>query len=154
MPRSQYSGSGVARSALLCLAVLEFLLIENIVFGLSLGGESVLAMMAFILQLPHLVTLVSCVVVVFYHRRARGIITLLMIAYAVAFVCDILGVVTHAIFAYNASDSYDLRRHALFGFVVFLLVLVDALGAHFASGLRTCYADESANIESFRTPTP
>lgn len=154
MPRSQYSGSGVARSALLCLAVLEFVLIENIVFGLLLGGESALAMLAFVLQLPHLVTLVACVVVVFYHRRARGIATLLMVAYAVAFVCDILGVVAHAIFAYNANDSYDLRRHALFSSIIFLLVLVDALGAHFVSGLRTCYADESATIESFGTPTP
>lgn len=153
MPRSQYSGSGVARSALLALAVLEFLLVENIVLGLSLGGESILAMLAFILQLPHLVTLVACVVVVFYNRRARGIVTLLMIAYAVAFVCDILGVVVHAILAYNAGDSSDLRRHALFGSIIFLLVLVDALGAHFASGLRTCYADESAVVESFKTPT-
>lgn len=151
--RSQYSGSAAARSALLCLATLEFLLVENLIIGLSLGGESMFATLSFILQLPHLVTIVACVVIVWYNRRARALITMLLVAYVVAIVCDVLGVVAHAIFAYKATDAQDTRRHVLFCFVLFLLVLLDALGAHFADRLRDCYAEETANIESFKTAT-
>lgn len=150
MGRSLYSGAAAARSALAVLAIFDLILLENIV-TVTIVGDGTLSSLAFLLQLPHLLTILAAALTVAYNRRARVILKVLFGLYAVAFLFDTFALVLHAIFVYKASTAIEVRRQLMYCLQLFGMLLVDALGAHFVERLRYCYAEEE---EAVRIVTP
>lgn len=149
--RTVFSGSAAARSVLTCIVILEFMIVENVVFGLLVAGEDVHSVLAFALQFPHAFTLVTNVVVVLYYRHGRNLLNVLFGLYMLAFVADIGGIIAHSILAYKA-DGRERRNEVVYVVVLFFLCSIDALGLHFADRLRDCFVHEARYLASLMAP--
>lgn len=150
MTRSSYSGAASARSALILLAVADLFVLENIV-AVTVVGEGTLSSLTFLLQLPHLFTILVALLTVAYNRRARLILKVLFAVFVIAFLFDTFALVLHAIFVYKATTALEVRRQLVYCLQLFGMLLIDALGAHFVERLRYCYTEEE---EALRALTP
>jgi len=152
MPRSFYSGSAAARSALFLLALCDIALVQDIVI-VTLIGDAGFSTLWFLLQLPHLLTIVTALIAVAYNRRARLVLSVLFGAFLLAFLCDLIAIIIHVVCALNAETSLEVRRQTIYALLLFGLLVVDALGAHFVDRLRSSFADETTTLATMKPVT-
>lgn len=151
-PRSLFAGSGAMRVAMLGVLLLDALLVENLLFAALVANDDVHSLFFCGLQLTHVFTLLLGTTAVAYYRHARALLPLLFGAYVLAFCADIGGLIAHGILAHAAATPRELRLEIVFIFVLSLLLVVDALGAHFVDRLRTCLANEQQYLDALLAP--
>lgn len=140
--RTLFSGSGSARSGLLLVFLLDFLLVENIFLALFVGANDIHSLFLLGLQIPHLFTLLFTLTSVAYYHNARLILGILFVIFLLAMACDVISVIIHSILAYKADTLSERRNEIVYSVILFIMIAVDALGVHFVDRLRDAFAHE------------
>ena len=150
MTRSVYSETGFARSALFLLVVADLVLVDNVAWISFVSQGSIVVL----LQLMHIFTIAFGFIVLVYGRRARVMLNILLYMYITAVLLDVVSLLLRAVLFVRAwsdvNECNTIRQQLVMCWQIFLLSVVDGLGAHFADRLRLCYADELRTLEALK----
>ncbi len=152
--RNLFTARATVRSALLVIALVQALLIENLLLINLLAADNIYSVILFLLQLPQFAAFLAALVALVKNKSAiqLPLINALIGLYAFAFVLDIGGLVCHSIFAVKAASAHDVHTESMYAFVLFILTPVDALGVHFSKLLADTSKQEIEYMSTLAAP--